>query len=58
MGLSCGNIVLTIAVLSIIITAPLGAFGIDMTYRKLLKAEPLNDPDKLSIPTDDVEETI
>ncbi|MFI3301920.1 MAG: cation:proton antiporter [Rikenellaceae bacterium] len=35
-GLSCGNIVLTIAVLSIIITAPLGAFGIDMTYKKLL----------------------
>ena len=36
MGLSCGNIVLTVAVLSIIITAPLGAFLIDLTYRKLL----------------------
>lgn len=36
MGLSCGNIVLTIAVLSIIITAPLGAFLIDLTYKKLL----------------------
>lgn len=39
MGLSCGKIVLTVAVLSIIITAPLGAFGIDMTYKKLLSKE-------------------
>lgn len=37
MGLACGNTVLTVAVLAIIITAPLGAFAIDMTYRKLLK---------------------
>lgn len=37
MGLSCGNIVLTVAVLAIIITAPLGAFIIDLTYKKLLK---------------------
>lgn len=36
MGLSCGNIVMTVAVLSIIITAPLGAFLIDLTYKKLL----------------------
>jgi len=36
MGLDCGNIVLTVAVLSILITAPLGAFGIDMTYKQLL----------------------
>ncbi|MDO5601494.1 MAG: cation:proton antiporter [Oscillospiraceae bacterium] len=36
MGLSCGNIVLTVAVLSILITAPLGAFCIDLTYKKLL----------------------
>lgn len=39
MGLPCGNIVLTIAVLSILITAPLGAFGIDMSYKRLLKKE-------------------
>ena len=39
MGLPCGNIVLTVAVLSIIITAPLGAIGIDTTYKKLLKQE-------------------
>lgn len=36
MGLSCGNIVLTVAVLSILITAPLGAFGVDLTYKKWL----------------------
>ena len=37
MGLSCGNLVLTVAVLSIIIMAPLGAFGIDLSYKKWLK---------------------
>lgn len=37
MGLACGNIVLTVVVLSILITAPLGAFLIDLTYKKLLK---------------------
>ncbi len=36
MGLSCGNIVLTVAVLSILITAPLGAFSVDLTYQKWL----------------------
>ena len=36
LGLSCGNIVLSVAVLSIIITAPLGAFGIDISYHSLL----------------------
>lgn len=36
MGLSCGNIVLTVAVLAILITAPFGAIGIDSTYKKLL----------------------
>ena len=44
MGLPCGQIVLTVAVLSILITAPLGSFFIDRTYRKLLKPEePLTD---------------
>lgn len=37
MGLPCGKIVLTIAVLSILITAPLGAICIDNLYKKLLK---------------------
>ena len=39
MGLSCGNIVLTVAVLAIIITAPLGAFAIELSYKSLLTAE-------------------
>lgn len=37
MGLSCGNIVLSVAVLSILITAPLGAVGMDLSYKKLLR---------------------
>ena len=37
MGLPCGNIVLSVAVLAIIITAPLGALGMDFTYRRLLE---------------------
>lgn len=36
MGLACGNIVLTVAVLAIVITAPLGAFCIERTYKWLL----------------------
>ena len=39
MGLSCGQIVLSVAVLAILITAPLGAIGMDMTYRRLLKRQ-------------------
>lgn len=37
LGLACGDITLTVAVLAIVITAPLGAFVIDATYKKLLK---------------------
>lgn len=37
MGLPCGAIVLTVAVLSILITAPLGALGVDLTFKRLLK---------------------
>lgn len=36
MGLSCGQIVLSVAVLAILITAPLGAAGMDLTYDQLL----------------------
>jgi len=36
-GLPSGNTILTVAVLSILITAPLGAFAIDFSYKKLLK---------------------
>ena len=39
MGLACGNTVLSVAVLSILITAPLGAFGIDMSSKRLLNKE-------------------
>lgn len=38
-GLPCGNIVLSVAVMAIVITAPLGALGIDSSYKKLLKHE-------------------
>lgn len=34
--LSCGNLVLTVAVVSILLTAPLGAFCIENSYQKLL----------------------
>lgn len=37
LGLPCGNMVLSVAVLSILLTAPLGAIGIDSTYKKLLR---------------------
>lgn len=36
LGLGCGNIVLAVAILAILITAPLGAFAIELSYRKLL----------------------
>ena len=37
MGLECGNIVLTVAVLSILITAPFGAICVDNLYKRLLE---------------------
>ena len=37
LGLECGNIVLTVAVLSILITAPFGAICVDNSYKKLLE---------------------
>lgn len=36
MGLSCGDLVLTAAVAAILVTAPLGAFLMELTYQKLL----------------------
>lgn len=39
MGLACGPLVLSAAVLGILITAPLGALGIDLTYKQLLQKE-------------------
>lgn len=36
LGFSCGDMVLTVAVLAIVLTAPLGALAIDLSYKKLL----------------------
>lgn len=36
LGLACGETVLTVAVLAIVVTAPLGAFAIDLTYKRFL----------------------
>jgi NhaP-type Na+/H+ or K+/H+ antiporter len=35
-GLGCGEIVLTVSVIAILLTAPLGAFAIDYSYKKWL----------------------
>lgn len=48
MGLACGNMVLTVAVLSILITAPLGAIAIDGIYQRCLqrnKTETVTNPE-------------
>lgn len=37
LGFACGDTVLTVAVLAIVLTAPLGAFAIDLSYKKVLK---------------------
>ena len=42
MGLPCGNIVLSVAVLAILITAWLGALGMDLGYRKCLSRDSKN----------------
>lgn len=39
MGLPCGQIVLSVAVLAILITAPLGALGMDKSYKKMLTCD-------------------
>ena len=39
LGFSCGETVLTVAVLAIVLTAPIGAFAIDLSYRNLLNVE-------------------
>lgn len=56
MGLPCGKNVLMVAILAILITAPLGAFGIDMAYKKLLLSK--NGPEKNipDIPSDNMRE--
>ena len=43
-GLPCGQLVLSIAVLAILITAPLGALGMDATYKRLLRRQETPSP--------------
>lgn len=38
-GLGSGKIILSVAVLAIVVTAPLGALGIDSTYKRFLEKE-------------------
>lgn len=51
LGLPCGNIVLSVAVLSILITAPLGAIGMDASYKRLLQPENANEINQAPHPT-------
>lgn len=37
LGFACGETVLAVSVLAIVLTAPIGAFAIDLTYKKFLK---------------------
>ena len=39
LGFACGDTVLTVAVLAIVLTAPLGAFAIDLSYKKLQRTK-------------------
>jgi NhaP-type Na+/H+ or K+/H+ antiporter len=57
MGLPSGNIILTVAVLSILITAPLGAWAIDTTYPHLLTNNKPLIPNTPHIPTDNTDNT-
>ena len=43
LGFACGESVLAVSVLAIVLTAPLGAFAIDLTYKKFLKKEKQKD---------------
>lgn len=57
MGLPSGNIILTVAVLAILITAPLGAWAIDTTYPHLLTSNKPRTPNTPDIPTDNTDNT-
>lgn len=45
MGLPCGETVLAVSVVAVLVTAPLGAWGIDLSYRRLLKKTPPQNTD-------------
>lgn len=51
LGLGCGDIVLTVAVLAILFTAPLGALAVDATWKRLLDgpATPSCNPQQQSV---------
>lgn len=49
-GVAAGNTILTVAVLAILITAPLGAIGIDLFYKRLLK----NDSEQIEVQKGDL----
>lgn len=57
MGLSCGKSVLMLAVLAILITAPLGALGIDIAYKKFLLPENRQEKNTSEIPSDYIGES-
>lgn len=57
MGLPSGNIILTVAVLAILISAPLGAWAIDTTYPHLLTSNKPRTPNTPDIPTDNTDNT-
>ena len=50
LGLPCGKLVLMVAVLAILITAPLGAASMDLSYRKLLSKEGARPSERASAP--------
>lgn len=52
LGLPCGSLVLSVAVLSILITAPLGALGMDASYKTLLVHSGPDDSEDVSLKTE------
>ena len=58
MGLAAGNQILTVAVLSILITAPLGALCIDYFYPRLLKQEESNTLNTVEEPSESSSESM
>lgn len=46
LGLACGSLVLSVAVLSIVVSAPLGALGMDAAYRRCLTCDQKAQPEQ------------
>lgn len=47
MGLACGDLVLSAAVAAILVTAPLGAFAMDLSYPRLLDKETVDSAERI-----------